>query len=235
MADKMEIRIGAKDGSGEFMGYLARPGTGRGPGIVVIQEIFGVNKVMRDIADGLAQQGYFALVPDLFWRQEPGIQLTDRTEAEWARAFELFKGFDVDKGVEDLDASLQALRGIAGCTGKVGCVGYCLGGRMAYLMAARTNVDASVGYYGVALDSHLGEAKSIRHPLMLHVAEKDQFVPPEAQAKIAAALKDHPRVAMHLYKGMDHAFARVGGQHYDKINADLANQRTADFFRANLS
>lgn len=229
-----EITLTARD-SGTFMGYLAQPKSGTGPGVVVIQEIFGVNKVMRDIADDLAAQGYFALVPDLFWRQEPGIQLTDKSKAEWDRAFELFKGFNLDKGVDDLGVALQALRKTPGCTGKVGCVGYCLGGRLSFLMAARTNVDAAVGYYGVALDSHLDEAKNIRHPLMLHIAEKDQFVPKEAQTKILSALQNHPRVTLHAYAGMDHAFARIGGEHYNKINADLANQRTADFFRANLS
>lgn len=229
-----EISLKSHDG-GTFMGYLARPKSGAGPGVVVIQEIFGVNKVMRDICDGLAAQGYFALCPDLFWRQEPGIQITDRTEAEWARAFELFKGFDLEHGVKDLAAALAALRKVPGCTGKAGAVGYCLGGRLAYLMAARTDVDAAVGYYGVALDAHLGEAAKIRRPLMLHVAEKDQFVPAEARDAIIAALKGHPRVTIHVYAGQDHAFARVGGKHYDKASADLANQRTADFFRANLA
>ena len=87
-----EIKLKAKDG-GSFMGYLAKPAKGHGPGLVVIQEIFGVNAVMRGVTDRFAEIGYMALCPDLFWRQEPGIQLTDRTDAEWARAFELFKGF----------------------------------------------------------------------------------------------------------------------------------------------
>lgn len=229
-----ELKIKATDG-GTFGGYLAKPKSGKGPGILVLQEIFGVNKVMRDLCDGFAEQGYFAFCPDLFWRQEPGIQLTDKSKEEWARAFELFKGFDLDKGIADLDASLQALRAQAGVTAKVGCVGYCLGGRLAYLMAARTKIDASVGYYGVALQEHLGEAKNIRHALMLHVAEKDKFTPEAERDKIIGALKDHPRITLHVYQGMDHAFARIGGEHYDKINADLANQRTFDFFKANLS
>ena len=228
-----ELTIQAADG-GSFMGYLATPAAGKGPGIVVIQEIFGVNKVMRDIADGLASQGYVALCPDLFWRQEPGIQITDQTEAEWKRAFELFQGFNIDKGVQDLASTLKHLRGLPACVGKVGAVGYCLGGRLAYLMATRTDVDASVGYYGVYIQDHLDEAANIKHPLMLHMAEKDQFVPPEAQAQIVAGLKGNANVTLHSYAGMDHAFARVGGAHYDKASADLANKRTADFFAAAL-
>ncbi len=228
-----DITIQARDG-GSFTGYLARPATGRGAGILVIQEIFGVNAVMRDLCDGFARAGYFALCPDLFWRQEPGIQITDRTEAEWAKAFELYKGFDVAKGIADLQASLALLREMPGCSGKVGSVGYCLGGKLAYLMATRSDADCNVSYYGVAIEADLAEASRITRPLMLHVAEKDQFVPAAAQAQIKAALGADPRVVIHVYPGMDHAFARVGGQHYHQASADAANARTADFFARHL-
>jgi carboxymethylenebutenolidase len=228
-----DVTIRAADG-GSFSAYLATPKSGKGPGVVVIQEIFGVNQVMRDIADGLATQGYAAICPDLFWRIEPNIQITDKTEAEWKRAFELFSAFNVDKGVEDLKATLATIRQHSACTGKVGSVGYCLGGKLAYLMATRSDTDCSVGYYGVGIQDLLGEAKNIKKPLMLHIAEKDQFVPPPAQEKIKAGLKDNPHVTLHSYPGMDHAFARVGGQHYDKNAADLANRRTAEFFQRHL-
>lgn len=228
-----EVTIAAADG-GKFAGYLATPAAGKGPGILVIQEIFGVNKVMRDLTDGFAAAGYVALCPDLFWRLEPGIQLTDHSEADWKRAFELFQAFDVDKGVADIASTLKHLRALPACTGKAGAVGYCLGGRLAYLTAARTDVDAAVGYYGVYLQEHLDEARNIRHPLMLHMGEKDQFVPPEAQKRIVDGLKGQAQITIHRYPGMDHAFARVGGQHYDKAAANLANSRTADFFAANL-
>lgn len=228
-----DITIKAADG-GSFTGYLAAPAGGKGPGVLVIQEIFGVNKVMRDLCDGFAAAGYFALCPDLFWRQQPGIQITDKTEAEWARAFELFKGFDVAKGVADLKSSLAHLRTVAGCTGKVGTVGYCLGGKLAYLMATRSDADCNVGYYGVTIEADLGEAASIARPLMLHVAEKDSFVPPAAQAQIKSALGSNRHVVLHSYAGMEHAFARVGGKHYDKANADQANARTAAFFKQHL-
>jgi carboxymethylenebutenolidase len=228
-----DITIKASDG-GSFTGYLARPPGGTGAGILVIQEIFGVNEVMRDLCDGFARAGYFALCPDLFWRQQPGIQITDKTEAEWARAFELYKGFDVAKGVDDLKASLQALRGMPGCSGRAGSVGYCLGGKLAYLMATRSDADCNVSYYGVAIEADLAEASRIAKPLMLHIAEKDQFVPPAAQAQITEALKANRHVTIHVYPGMDHAFARVGGQHYDKASAESANARTAAFFKQHL-
>jgi carboxymethylenebutenolidase len=228
-----QISIPGPDGA--FAGYLAIPTSGRGAGIVVIQEIFGVNPVMRDICDGLAAHGYFALAPDLFWRLEPGVQLTDKTDAEWKRAFDLMGRFDIDKGMKDIQAAIDTLRGRDGCSGKIGAVGYCLGGLLAYLTAARTNADASVGYYGVNIQERLGEAANIKKPLMLHIAGKDQFVPPEAQKKLQDGLGKNPLVTLHVYPEMDHAFARVGGAHYDKACADLANGRTSTFFRQHLS
>ena len=147
---------------------------------------------MRAVCDALAAQGYAALCPDIFWRIEPGIQITDKTEAEWKRAFELFNLFDVDKGIGDLKAGLAQLRHHPACTGKAGSVGYCLGGKLAYLMATRSDVDCSVGYYGVGIQDLVGEAKSIKKPLALHMAEKDQFVPPPAQEAIKQALKGNP-------------------------------------------
>lgn len=227
------VTINGKDG--QFSGYLASPGTGRGPGLVVIQEIFGVNAVMREVADGMASRGYYALVPDLFWRLEPGVQLTDKSDADWKKAFDLMNRFNVDKGVEDIQATIDHLRAMPGCTGKVGALGYCLGGQLAYLTAARTNCDASAGYYGINIQSRLNEADKIKHPLMLHIAEADEYVPPEAQAKIEAGLKPNPHVTLYRYPLMSHAFARVGGAHYDKANADFANIRSATFFRQNLS
>jgi carboxymethylenebutenolidase len=228
-----ELTIRAADG-GSFSGYLATPKSGKGPGILVIQEIFGVNKVMRDIADGFAAQGYAALCPDLFWRQEPGIQITDKTEAEWARAFQLYQGFDEAKGVDDLKATLAHLRKLPACTGKVGAVGYCLGGKLAYLMATRSDAECSVGYYGVGIDKALDEAGKIARPLMLHIAEQDEYCPPAAQQAIKAALGKNARVTIHSYPGVDHAFARNGGEHYDKAAAESANKRTADFFKQHL-
>ncbi|MDO8837572.1 MAG: dienelactone hydrolase family protein [Parvibaculum sp.] len=217
---------------GNFSGYLSKPAGGKGPGIVVIQEIFGVNKVMRDLCDGLAGQGYMALCPDLFWRIEPGIDITDQSEAEWKQAFDLFGKFDVDKGVKDIAATIRTLRPLS--SGKVGTVGYCLGGQLAYLAACHTSTDASVGYYGVNIQNRLDDATGIKKPLMLHIAGKDEFVPPEAQEAVVKGLHDNTHVTIHRYPQMDHAFARPGGAHYDKAAAEEANDRTLKFFARHL-
>lgn len=228
-----DITIKAHDG-GSFSAYLSAPKSGKGPGIVVIQEIFGVNKGMREICDDYAAQGYFAICPDIFWRQEPGVQLTDQTEAEWGKAFKLYQGFDVEKGVDDLKATLAHVRHVPGCTGKAGVTGYCLGGKLTFLMAARSDSDASVGYYGGGIDQILGEAKTIKKPTLLHFAEEDEYIDKAAQKTIAQTLKGNPLITNYFYPGVNHAFARPHGQHYNKAAADLANKRTAEFFAAHL-
>lgn len=220
------LTISTKDGS---FGAYAR---GTGPAIIVIQEIFGINQVMRDICDDLAASGYRAICPDLFWRIEPGIELTDQTDAEWKQAFDLFGKFDPDKGVEDIAATIAHARGEGAA--KVGAVGYCLGGLLAYLTACRTDCDASVGYYGVGIQDRLGEGGKIAKPLLLHIAGKDQFVPPEAQKAVMDGLKSNPNVEMHHYPERDHAFARVGGAHFHRGDAETANNRTMAFFDKHL-
>lgn len=228
-----DVTIAAKDG-GAFGAYLATPQSGAGPGLVVIQEIFGVNRVMRDLCDGFARAGYLACCPDLFWRQEPGVQLTDKTEEEWARAFGYLEKFDYENGVADLAATLAHVRGHGGCTGKVGTVGYCLGGSLAYMTACFTDSDASVGYYPVQIEGHMDKAAGASKPAMLHIAEGDSYCPPEARTQILDALGPNPLFTVHTYPDVDHAFARVGGANYDAAAAALADGRTAEFFAANL-
>jgi carboxymethylenebutenolidase len=228
-----QLDIRATD-SGSFSAYLALPKSGKGPVVVVIQEIFGVNPGIRALCDGYAAQGYVAAAPDLFWRINPGIELNDRIEIEKKRAFGLFGKFDVEAGVGDLRATIAALRKHPACSGKLGTVGYCLGGKLAYLMAVRSDSDCSVGYYGVGIQDLLGEAKAIKQPLMLHIAGKDEFVPKPAQEKIHQGLGTNPLVTLHDYPNCDHAFAREGGDHYDAAAAKTANQRTAEFFRRHL-
>ena len=228
-----------KTPDGTFSAYVAVPKNlapgKKAPGLLVIQEIFGVNQVMRDLCDGFASQGYVALCADLFWRQEPGIQITDKSEAEWKRAFELYQGFNEAKGAQDLIASLDHLRKLPNCNGKAGSVGYCLGGKLAYLMATRSNADANVSYYGVGIENALNEAGAITKPLLMHIAAEDQFVPKDAQAKIREALGKNSAVSLHVYPGCDHAFARVGGAHWNAEAAKQANERTAAFFAKHLS
>lgn len=228
----MGERISIKTPDGSFEAYVARPAAAKAPAVVVIQEIFGVNQVMRDITDGLAGQGYLAICPDLFWRIEPGIDITDQSEAEWKKAFELFNAFDVDAGVRDIQATIDAARADAGCNGKVGAVGFCLGGLLAYLTSARTNADAAVSYYGVGIENRLGDAPGA--PVLLHIAEEDQFVPKAAQDAIKSGLAGKPGVELHTYPGRDHAFARMGGEHYDAADAEVAGRRSLDFFKRTI-
>ena len=225
------IDMKAGDGTGSFRGYLALPTTGSGPGLVLAQEIFGVNSTMREVADYYAEEGYVVLVPDIFWRQEPNVEL-GYTEADWQRAFGFFQGFDEAKGMEDIQTAITTLRATPEVTGKVGVLGFCLGGKLAYLAACRTDADVSVGYYGVGIDGALGEADKVKSPLVLHSAELDKFCPPEARDKIVQTLKGRPNIALYVYPGMDHAFARLGGEHYDKASALMAHERTIGALKA---
>ena len=230
----MGERVEIKTPDGAFGAYLARPAAVKAPAIVAIQEIFGVNAVMRGVCDALARQGFLAICPDLFWRIESGVDITDQSQAEWDKAFKLYNAFDVDLGVQDIAATIAFVRTLPASTGRVGAVGYCLGGLLAFLTATRTDVDAAVGYYGVGIESRLDEAEKLAEPLMLHIAEEDQFVPKAAQQMILHDLKDHPQVEIHTYPGCDHAFARPGGDHYDEPAAKLAGGRTLQFFQRTI-
>jgi carboxymethylenebutenolidase len=219
--------------AGSFKAYVSEPAGPPKGAVVVIQEIFGVNEGVCGKADWLAGEGFLAIAPDLFWRLEPGVQLTDKTEAEWAKAFDYMNRFDGAKGVEDIARTIETARKLG--PAKVGAVGYCLGGLLAYLTACHTSANASVGYYGVSIDTRLDDAKNLKTPLMLHIAGKDQFVKPDAQAKIAAGLSGNPLVTLYTYGEQDHAFTRVGGAHYDAHAAELADARTVAFFKQHLA
>jgi carboxymethylenebutenolidase len=217
---------------GHFQAYLATSVDGRGPGVVLCQEIFGVNQAMREVADLLAEEGYTVLVPDLYWRQEPGVEL-GYTEADFGRAYELYQGFDEALGIDDIRASLNALQSLPQCNpGELGVVGYCLGGKLAYLAACRLpEVACAVGYYGVGIENALSEAEGLQGRLVLHMAEQDQFCPAEARSAIQKVLHDKPGVELYVYPGVDHAFARPNGHHYHKPSALLAHERTVAALR----
>lgn len=229
-----DLNISARDSSGSFGAYVAKPAADSAPAVIVIQEIFGVSEQMRAVADAYAAEGFLAICPDLFWRQEPGIMLSDQSEAEWEKAFALMNGFDVDKGIEDIQATIDTAKAHPNCSGQVGTVGFCLGGKMAFLSACRTTADANVGYYGVGLDAILSEASALAGQLVLHIAEEDGFVDKTAQAAIHEGLGNRDDITLYDYPGVDHAFARPDGVNFDAASADLANQRTYDFFRATL-
>ncbi|MBA4501331.1 dienelactone hydrolase family protein [Marinobacterium marinum] len=229
----IQIQVDAKDGSGKFSAYMAVPASGEGPGLILLQEIFGVNGTMRQIADYYAEEGYLVLVPDLFWRQEPNVEL-NYDEASWQKAFGFYQGFDQDKGVEDIDAAITALKARQEFTGGVGVLGFCLGARMAYLAACRCDVDAAVGYYGMGIENHLDEADNIRGRLVLHFAENDEYCPAAARNDIHAALEPREKVELYTYPGVDHAFARPASEHYHKPSALMAHERSVAVLRKTI-
>ena len=227
------ITIETLDHDGSFGAYIAEPASAAKAAIVVIQEVFGVNAGIRRKCDALAEAGYLAIAPDLFWRIEPGIDLDPDVPEQMQRGLDLFGKFEQDLGIADIEATIRVARGkVAG--GKVGAVGYCLGGRLAFMTAARTDVDASVGYYGVGIDGLLGEKHAIARPVLLHVPVEDHFVDKDAQARMHAGLDDHPKVTIYDYAGEDHGFATEFGERRSAAAAELADGRTAAFFAEHL-
>jgi carboxymethylenebutenolidase len=227
------VTIKSFDG-GEFGAYMATPASGYGPGILVLQEIFGVNQYIRSVANWYSAHGFVAICPDLFWRQEPGVELTDKGD-DVNKAFELYQGLDESRAVEDSAATLEFLRRHPACSGRAGAVGFCLGGNLAYLLSVRFKPDCAVGYYGVSIEKALDEAGNLSCPLMLHIAGQDEHCPPEAQAAIHRALDSNPLVTIHTYPERGHAFGRPGGEHFDQRDAELANLRTLEFLVSNLA
>jgi carboxymethylenebutenolidase len=233
MGDRVEIK--ASDGSGAFEAYLARPGGEPKAAIIVIQEIFGVNPGIRRKVDLWAEQGYLAAAPDMFWRFAPGYDVDPDIPEQMKDAFEVRTRFDPDKGIEDVEATIRTLRAMLPDGGKVGVVGYCMGGRVAYLTATRTDIDASVGYYGAGIDAALGEAHAIARPLLLHFAGDDHFIPDEARAKIGAALEPNRHATIHTYPNVDHGFATTSGTRRNDAAAEAADARTSAFFAEHLA
>jgi carboxymethylenebutenolidase len=223
-----EIKLNAADGAGSFAAYVVEPAKKPAGAVVVIQEIFGVNESMKETCQEIAAMGFVAICPDLFWRIEPGVSLTDKTEAEWKQAFALMNAFDQDKGVADLQVAVDAARTYPGANGKVGTIGFCLGGRLAVMMATRSDADVNVSYYGVGLDGLVPEFDKISAPLMIHIAEKDEFSSPEVVETVLDGAEDNEHIDAFVYPEVQHAFARVNGVHFDARAATIANGRTAE-------
>ena len=226
------ITVPLRDG---VMGaYLAVPdGTPVG-GIVAIMEIWGVNNTMRKHAHEFAEAGVVCLVPDLFWRQEPGVALSDGNPEDAKKAFDLYYDFDYDLGVRDMEDTVKHLAGLPECNGKAGAVGYCLGGKLCYLLCCRTDIDCAVAYYGTYIEHNIREAGSLHRPFMLHMAMKDRWVQAEVNELLERRLSPNPLVTIHKYPEADHAFARHGGKPYRKDDADRALGLTVAFFRKHL-
>ncbi len=229
-----KISIAADDGTGTFDAVLVRAPDANAGVVVLIQEIFGVNDSMKETAQQVAEQGYHVLVPDLFWRLKPGIDLTDKTEAEFKQALDYMKQFDQAKGIADLKATVAYARTMDGSNGKVGTMGYCLGGRLAMMMATDSDADVNISYYGVGLDGLLGGLDHVAAPLLIHIADEDGFFPAEGRAKVVEAAKARPHVHAYTYPKADHAFARVGGTHWQARAATIANGRSAEALAAAL-
>ena len=229
MGDWTDIK--GKDG--EFRAYVAKPAGQPKGAVVVIQEIFGVNAVMRGKADWLAREGFWALAPDLFWRIKPGIDITDQTDAEWKEAIGYMNQCDKGLAVKDVQTTIAAARTWG--AKKVGCMGYCMGGYIAFLAACRTDTDASVAYHGGGIHTALGEAGNIKKPVLLHNPMKDSFIPVEALNTIRETLKSNPLVTIYEYAEQDHAFTREGGAHYDEAAKQLADGRTINFLTKTLA
>ena len=231
----MNESIAIKTDCGEFRAYVSRPTAASAPSVVVLHEVFGVNSDMRQTCDELAAQGFIAICPDLFWRQKPGVDLSVTSEADWNTGLALYSAYDRDEGVDDVIATMQAAARLEGASGKVGVMGYCLGGLMTFLTAARSTVEAAVAYHGGDTEKYLDEAGAISAPMLMHLADEDEFITKTAQADIKAAFRGKQNVQIYSYAGCHHAFSRHGGAHYDAAAAAQANGRTWSFLRAALS
>jgi carboxymethylenebutenolidase len=226
------ISIEGRDGA--FGAYIAWPNVLPAPGVVVLQELFGVNADIRKTCDELAQQGFIAVAPDLFWRQEPGVDLSVTSEADWQHGLRLYQAYDRDAGARDVKDTVNYVAKLPGCTGRVAVMGFCIGGLMTFLTAVRYGVDAAVAYHGGDTEKYLGEVDGLKAPLLMHLAEEDEFISKAAQAEIKAALASKPNATIYSYPGQHHAFARHNGAHYNAAAAKLANGRTSEFLHQQL-
>jgi carboxymethylenebutenolidase len=204
------------------------------PAVVVLQELFGVNADIRKTCDELAEQGFVAVAPDLFWRQEPGVDLSVTSESDWQHGLRLYQAYDRDAGARDVKDAADAVAKLPECAGKVAVLGFCLGALMTFLTAVRYSVAAAVAYHGGDTEKYLGEIGGLHAPLLMHLAEEDEFISKAAQAEIKAAPAEKPNATVYSYPGQNHAFARHNGAHYNAAAAALANARTSEFLHQQL-
>ncbi len=229
------IECPALNGEGAFAAWLARPQGEATAAIIVVQEIFGVNAGMRRKADDFAAQGYLAIVPDMAWRFAPHFEANPDQPEQLDRAMALRTQLDLDKGIADTEAAIRFLRGEMPRGRKVGVVGFCWGGSIAYLAATRTDTDASVGYYGRQIAEHLREAHAIARPLLLHFGTDDPTIPAEMRRQVHEALDGHAGVTIHDYEGAGHGFAATFGKRRNEEAARLAEGRSETFLAAHLA
>lgn len=213
--------------AGPFGGYLALPPGGRGPGLMLLQEIFGVNPHIRAVAEQYALAGFVVLAPDLFWRDATRVEL-GYVGADHERAYALMRNIQADTVVADLQATLAALRARPEFTGKVGALGYCMGGRLAYTAAAKLPLDAAVAYYGGGIQNQLDLATNVACPMQFHYAEQDTHIPLDAVAAVKAAMAGKP-AEFHVYPGAQHGFNCWARASHHAGSAALAHGRTLGF------
>src|SRR5580704_13633190 len=230
----MKDRIAINGHDGAFGAYVARPAASPAPAVVVLQELFGVNADIRATCDELATQGFIAVAPDLFWRQEPGVDLGVRSDADWQHGLRLYGAYNRDAGAKDIRDTIRAAAALPESSGKVAVQGYCLGALMAFIVAARYEVDAAVAYHGGDTEKYLGEVGGLRAPLLMHLGEEDEFISKLAQAEIKAALAGKSNATVYSYPDQRHAFSRHNGLHYNAAAAALANGRTSEFLHQQL-
>jgi len=230
----MENYITIVSSDGAFSAYIARPKILPAPAVVVLQEVFGVNADIRQTCGELAKEGFIAVAPDLFWRQEPGVDLSVTSDSDWQHGLRLYQAYDRDAGVSDVRVTADHIAKLSECTGRVAVLGYCLGGLMTFLTAARHKVDAAVAYHGGDTEKYLREVDSLHAPLLMHLAEEDEFISKPAQAAIKKALAGKSNATVYNYPGQHHAFARHNGAHYDAAAAMLATRRTSEFLHQKL-
>jgi carboxymethylenebutenolidase len=220
---------------GTFAAYIARPKTLPAPGVVVLQELFGVNADIREHCDKLAERGYLAVAPDLYWRQEPGVDLNVTSQADWDHGLSLYQAYDRDSGVTDIKDTIDAVRSLPECNGKVALLGYCLGALMVFMTAVRKDgIDAAIWFHGAETEKYLGEVDGLHAPILMHLAEEDEFISKAAQAEMRAAMAKKPNATVYSYPGQNHAFSRYNGKHYNAVAAHLANGRTSEFLNRQL-
>lgn len=222
-------RIAATDG-GDFGAYVALPEVTPAPGIVMLHEIFGVTDWVTETADLFAGHGYCVAAPEMFWRLEPDFK-ADHNDPEQREQGLRYRGeIDHDKAVEDIAAVIAHLKSMPECNGKIGVTGFCMGGTLTYLAAARLNPDAAVAYYGTEIHNFLDEGKNISCPTLLHAGDKDGHVPMDLVNEIAAALDRVPDVEIEIYDA-GHAFANTHRPNYFVPDeAQRAHNRTFEVF-----
>ncbi len=220
-------------GNASFGAYLALPKGGKGPAVIIIQEIFGVNSHIRAVADQYAQDGYVAIAPDIFWRTQPRVEL-GYAGADRDKGIEILQKTNVDLAVADIGATAAALRAMPEVTGKIAAIGYCFGGRLAYLAAAQGTVDAAVSYYGGGIQNQLDEAAKIKVPMQFHYGELDSGIPMSAVGQVKERFVGRDNVEFHLYPHADHGFNCTDRATYHQHSAALAHGRTLTFLGERL-